>query len=314
MNPRDFNNVLAGQNDSRIGFNHCGYDWSLDRGKNWADTGTSPPPFWQEILADGHTSDACSDPSGTFDHLGNAYVTGVFFDVFFPASAIFVAKSNAPLKGRFYHVPRSRIGGNPDPFQQYRTTPMGRPASDNDPDIFHDKELMQADSRPDSAKKGRVYVTWTRFEATPTPVGIRSPIVFSQSLDGGATWSRAVIISGVAGSFCTAFSGTPDSPNACDQDQGSHPVVGPDGTIYVIFGNGNTPELGVNQVLMVKCTPDKVCDKETDWTPPRPYRRSDRDTSYWRSRQRRWLPGWSPVPPTKWLSGARVHGDDDLRR
>ena len=35
VNPRDFSNVLAGQNDSMVGFNHCGYDWSLNRGNDW---------------------------------------------------------------------------------------------------------------------------------------------------------------------------------------------------------------------------------------------------------------------------------------
>jgi hypothetical protein len=263
VNPRDFTNVLAGQNDSMVGFNHCGYDWSLDRGRTWGSVGTQPPPFYQELFVTGDTADACSDPSGTFDHLGNAYVTGVFFEVADVESSIWVAKSNAAIKGRFYHEPR-----HVDAFQEYRTAVMGEPASDADPDVFHDKELMQADSRPDSPKKGNVYVTWTRFETTATPVGGRSPIVFSQSTDGGATWSRQVIISGSSGTFCTVFSGTPDNPNACDQDQGSHPVVGPDGTIYVIFGNGNTPELGINQVLMVKCPPTEDCNEETDWTPP----------------------------------------------
>lgn len=253
VNPVNFRNLIAGQNDSRIGFNRCGYDWSLDRGRRWGDTGTAPPPFYNEILDDGATADACSDPSATFDDLGNAYVTGVLFDIFSPASALFVAKSNAPFTGLFYHTPF------PLPFQEYRTTPMGRPASDNDPDIFHDKELMIADSRSTSPKKGRVYVTWTRFDPA------RSPIVFSQSLDGGANWSPAVIISGVSGVFCTVGGAT---PNACDQDQGSHPVVGADGTIYVIFGNANTPDFGVNQVLMVRCRAIFQCDREAHWEGP----------------------------------------------
>lgn len=263
VNPRDFDNVIAGQNDSMIGFNHCGYDFSFDRGRSWASVGTSPPPFYQELFQTGDTADACSDPAGSFDHLGNAYVTGVFFEVADVESSLWVAKSNWPNGGAFYHEPR-RV----DPWQEYRTAVMGEPANDNDPDIFHDKELMVADSRSTSPKKGRVYVTWTRFETNATPVGGRSPIVFSQSLDGGATWSRAVIISGASGSFCSHFSGTPDNPNACDQDQGSHPVVGPDGTIYVVFGNGNTPEAGVNQVLMVRCPPTKQCDTEADWEGP----------------------------------------------
>jgi hypothetical protein len=262
VNPLDFDNVLAGQNDSVIGFNHCGYDFSFNKGRTWGSVGTAPPPFWQFILKDNHTADACSDPAGTFDHLGNAYATGVLFDIASPASAIPVVKSNWPNGGAFWHT------AVPVPFQEYSTSPLSGPASDNDPNIFHDKELMVADSRSTSPKKGRVYVTWTRFETNATPVGGRSPIVFSQSKDGGATWSPQVIISGTSATLCTVVSGTPGNPNACDQDQGSHPVVGPDGTIYVIFGNGNTPLPGINQVLMVRCPATKDCGAETDWEGP----------------------------------------------
>jgi hypothetical protein len=262
VNPRDSRNVLAGQNDSVIGFNHCGYDWSLDRGGTWGSVGTAPPPFWQELFPTGDTADACSDPAGAFDHLGNAYVTGVFFEVADVESSIWVAKSNWPIKGRFYHEPREIA------FQEYRTAVMGEPVNTADPNVFHDKELMAADSRPDSPKKGRVYVTWTRFETNDTPVGGRSPIVFSQSVDGGATWSAPVIISGSSAEFCRVFSGTPGNPNACDQDQGSHPTVGPDGTIYVIFGNGNTPLPGINQILFVRCPATNDCDSESDWEGP----------------------------------------------
>jgi hypothetical protein len=259
VNPRDFDNITAGQNDSMVGFNHCGYDFSFDRGKSWASVGTSPPPFYQELFLTGDTADACSDPAGTFDHLGNAYVTGVFFEVADVESSIWVAKSNWPNGGAFYHNPA------PGPFQEYSTNQMGEPANSNDPNIFHDKELMVADSRSTSPKKGRVYVTWTRFQTVPPPLGGISPIVFSQSTDGGTTWSPPVVISGASAQFCTDFSFTPD---ACDQDQGSHPVVGPDGTIYVIFGNGNTPNPGFNQVLFVRCPATRNCDSSADWEGP----------------------------------------------
>lgn len=260
VNPLDFRNLIAGQNDSRIGFNHCGYDWSLNRGRRWGDTGTSPPPFYQELFfGTNDTADAYSDPAATFDHLGNAYVTGVFFDVAGNESAIWVAKSNAQFKGQLYHEPRQIA------FQEYRTAVMGEPANDNNPAVFHDKELMIADSRDTSPKKGRVYVTWTRFQALSAFPFQISPIVFSQSTDGGATWSPAVVISGASSAFCAVFSAT---PNACDQDQGSHPVVGPDGTIYVIFGNGNTPDAGFNQVLFVRCPPPNNCDNSAHWQGP----------------------------------------------
>ncbi len=68
LNPLDEKNIIAGQNDSRIGFNHCGYDWSFDGGKDWGD---QLPPFWQFVLLDGHTADACSDPTGAWDSSGN---------------------------------------------------------------------------------------------------------------------------------------------------------------------------------------------------------------------------------------------------
>src|SRR5439155_279508 len=70
VNPLNSKNLIAGQNDSRVGFNHCGYDWSLDGGNTWGD---QIPPFFQFILGDGHTADACSDPTAAFDSKGNAY-------------------------------------------------------------------------------------------------------------------------------------------------------------------------------------------------------------------------------------------------
>jgi hypothetical protein len=252
VNPTNQNNLIAGQNDSRIGFNHCGYDWSFDGGKTWGD---QLPPFWQFILADGHTADACSDPTATFDADGNAYVGGVLFDVNSDASAVVVAKSNAHIGGAFYHTPA------PGSFQEYSDTPLGVISSDPGPEIFNDKEFVVADSHSGSPKANNVYMTWTRFTLTD------SPIYFSQSTDGGATWSTPTEISGANPALCTVGSGEAD-PNACDQDQGSHPIVGPDGTIYVAFGNGNTPGVGINQVLFVTCPAAADCSDSASWTPP----------------------------------------------
>jgi hypothetical protein len=257
INPTNPNNLIAGQNDSRIGFNHCGYAWSFDGGKTWGD---QVPPFYQFLLASGHTADACSDPTATFDAAGNAYVGGILFDVASPASAFVVAKSNAPIGGAFYHTPAALS------FQTYRNTPLGVVANDNNPDIFHDKEFIVADSNPASPKANNVYATWTRFATTGVGVGGNSPIYFSQSTNGGATWSPGIEISS-ASPLCTDFSGSAN-PNACDQDQGSHPIVGPDGTIYVAFGNGNTPNLGGNQVLFVSCPAAADCTQPASWTAP----------------------------------------------
>src|SRR2546425_6053345 len=190
VNPLDDDNLIAGQNDSRLGFNHCGYDWSFDGGKTWGD---QTPPFWQFTLLAGHTADACSDPSATFDSKGNAYVTGVIFDVAANAfaNAIVVAKSNAPIGGAFYHSPAALS------FQTYRDVPLGVVANDNDPTIFHDKELMVADANAASPKHDNVYVTWTRFS------GGDSPTYFSQSTNGGANRAARGGIDGVDPSICT---------------------------------------------------------------------------------------------------------------
>ncbi len=227
INPTNEKNIIAGQNDSRVGFNHCGYDWSFDGGKRWGD---QVPPFWQFVLLDGHTADACSDPTLAFDSQGNAYSGGVFFDINSGANAVLAMKSNAPNGGSFYHSP-DPTGG----FQEYRDTPAGVIANDDGNEFANDKELMTADSHPSSPKKDNVYMTWTRFNAQN-----HSPIYFSQSTDGGANWSAPIEISGSNAALCTVPSVGP-----CNDDQGSNPVVASDGTIYVSFSNSNVPGAGV---------------------------------------------------------------------
>ncbi len=260
IDPNNPNHVVAGQNDSRIGFNHCGIDFSFNRGRRWGDM---IPPFSQFQLLDGHVADACSDPTSAFDSRGNAYFGGIIFDVAFAANAVVVTKSNAAFGGTFYHTPNSALS-----FQELRDNPLGVVANDNNPAIFNDKEFMNADSNPSSPKRDNVYMTWTRFnDATGHGVGFNSPIFFSQSTNGGATWSTGIEISGANAAICTIFSGETNAA-ACDQDQGSWPEVGPDGTLFVFFNNGNTPLFGVNQQLMVKCPATANCTVATNWTAP----------------------------------------------
>jgi hypothetical protein len=257
INPTNSQNLIVGQNDSRIGFNHCGYDFSFDGGRTWGD---QLPPFFQFINKDGVTFDACSDPTATFDASGNAYVGGVVFEINLADSGFLVEKSNAPIGGAFYHSPKS------GPFQLYLDNPPGVVANDNDPNIFNDKEFIVADNHTSSPNANNVYATWTRFNAaTGAGLGGNSPIYFSQSTDGGFTWSKGIEISGANATDCTIFSGETNA-NACDQDQGSHPVVGSDGTVYVAFGNGNTPINGVNQHLIVSCSAN--CNMASSWTAP----------------------------------------------
>ena len=259
------------------------------------------------MLADGHTADACSDPTATFDSQGNAYVGGVLFDVGSAASAFVVAKSNAGIGGAFYHSPA------PGPFQTYSDTPLGVVASDNDPNIFNDKEFIVADASKWSPKADNVYATWTRFDTSGCPGNpCHSPIYFSQSKDGGATWSPGIEISGSNATDCTAFSGEAD-PNACDQDQGSHPIVGRNGTVYVAFGNGNTPNLGVNQHMIVSCPASTDCSNPGRLDGTGEDRRRHRHPAVRPGRLDR-LPGRPAVPAAERLPARRLRRRLGLRR
>jgi hypothetical protein len=45
-NPAQPTNLLAGSNDSRVGYNQCSIAWSLDNGRHWGDL---LPPFRQKL-------------------------------------------------------------------------------------------------------------------------------------------------------------------------------------------------------------------------------------------------------------------------
>jgi hypothetical protein len=261
VNPNDTKNIIAGQNDSRLGYNQCGYDFTFDGGKTWGDF---QPPFHQVLFPNIHVGDFCSDPTGTFDSAGNEYIAGLELSLDGLDSAIVVAKSNAGIGGAFYHSPDSDLGA----FQTYADSPMGIPVLDENANIANDKELMASDNGADSSKNGNLYMVWTRFNFdTGQGVGADSPIDISQSTDGGNTWSAPLEISGSNSTYCTAFSGESDA-NACDQDQGGDPTVGPDGTVYVTFGNGNTATAGINQHMVVSCPATADCSLAASWTGP----------------------------------------------
>jgi len=270
-NPANRNNLIGGQNDSRVGFNQCGIDWSTDNGAHWGDM---LPPFRQRLNAPElmgptasnpnnntingdpgtfHTYDAGSDPANAADALGRAYFSCVIFDVNSFASGLYVTQSPAAARGSFYYnvpAPASK---------QFMVV------EDNTVEIFHDKNMISADRYHSSPNAGNVYVTWTvfRFNAScgAPPNGdenfCESPIFGSMSTDGGLTWSTPEKISGNAPGLCffgDFFQG--GAPNDCNFDQGSYSVALPNGDLQVIFNNGNTAAGNPNaQQLGVHCHP-----------------------------------------------------------
>jgi hypothetical protein len=101
--------------------------------------------------------------------------------------------------------------------------------------LFFDKEDATVDTNASSPYYGRVYVTWTGFYGDAQRT-LSSPILMAYSDDGGRTWSAPKEISGSNAQYCTFQTDGP--ANECDEDQGSAPRVGPDGTVYVAFMNG----------------------------------------------------------------------------
>jgi hypothetical protein len=271
-------NILIGQNDSRLGYNRQGVDYSFDTGGHWGDF---QPPTTQTNKMPSHgggctgagdqwTFDAVSDPALAFDGDGAAYFSAVSFDFINDGfTNIFVTKSNPGLKGTFFHTPDSSFGS----LQEYLDCPYGIPHDNFDDPLFSDdKEFIAADNWASSPYRGNVYVTWTIFDFHCGGGGFycASPIFFSRSTDGGATWSSPLEISGNS-SVCNLgdlFDPSRD-PHDCDFSQGSDPLVGPDGTIYVAFNNANTTkhcakgQSAVCQQLFVKST-----NGGTTWSDP----------------------------------------------
>jgi hypothetical protein len=273
FNPADPTNLVAGQNDARIGYNHCGFDFSLNNGATWGD---GVPPFFQRLndpaslaptAADrnrhtilggsgtAHTYDAASDPALAFDADGRAFYGCVLFDVNSNGSALIVTSSPPGAGGSFYN-------NVPEAGRRFIV------AEDNNSRVLHDKEFIAADFYAGSPNRDNVYVTWTVFRYSaacgpqpnpgPDERYCAAPIFGSMSTDHGLTWSTPEEISGSSNSLC--FFGDAFDPSrpahACDFDQGADPTVLPNGDLVVIFNNSNTPADDPNiQQLSVRCHP-----------------------------------------------------------
>lgn len=271
-NPANPRNLLAGQNDSRVGFNQCGIDYSLDAGRTWGD---QLPPFRQKlnnppaqlpttgdpnqhtILGDPgtlHTYDAASDPAVAFDSAGRGFFSCVVFDVASNASGLFVTQSPADAHGAYFDNIGSTLGDRG--FMV---------AEDNSPLVAHDKNFIAADAYPTSPNRDNVYVTWTvfRFSAkcrggtSQAPAFCTSAIYGSMSTDHAVTWSTPEEISGQSPLCPTGALFDPSRPaDECNNDQGSDPIVLPNGSLVVPFNNGNTAATNPNgQQLAVSCRP-----------------------------------------------------------
>jgi len=270
VNPVDPNVIVASTNDSKYFGNRTSVHFSLDGGRHWGDSelpvgrvaiGSVPGGQW--------SFDAITDPAHTWDSQGNLYYSAIAFDAFQDgASALVVWKANSCLLGSALHTPGS---GGCDPFvEPLNATPIVVRSNFDDQLLSDDKNLMAADSHPGSPFADNVYITWTIFRFDSSGFYLESPIFFSRSEDGGVSWSDALEISGNSADCVGGDLFDPtEAADTCNFDQGSYPLVGPDGAIYVTFNNCNTPEaaplggVGVCQQMVVKST-----DAGNTWAAP----------------------------------------------
>ncbi len=247
VDPNNPNRIVASANDyvartwscdisgtpcSALADGYSGTYFSNDGGSTWCCTSSDPSHLGTLIpgvtrLAGG-IYDAAGDPSVAFDSRGHVFYAGLGFN-----------RASAP----------NTVAVNKGTFDGSGHLSWGAPTFINQttsPSTLNDKEWIAVDSHVGSPFRDRIYVTWTRFIFNPqTGAYKQSPIFFVSSSNGGATFTSPKAISG----------------NVL-YSQGSRPVVGPDGTIYV-FWDGATRHQALDSTWMVKST-----DGGATWSKP----------------------------------------------
>jgi len=238
VDPNNPNRIVAAANDyvprtwacevngvpcSSLGDGYSGTYYSNDGGSTWCCGSSSPSDIGTLVPGIEHLVggpyDAGGDPALAFDSQGNVYYAGLGFN-----------RTSAP----------NTVTVNRGTFDGSGNLTWGAPTFVNQttsPAVFNDKEWIAADSHASSPYHDRVYVTFTRFIFNPvTGAYVQSPIMLAYSSDGGQTFSSPQAISGKV-----LYS------------QGSRPVVGPDGTLYV-FWDGATRLATLDSTYVVKST------------------------------------------------------------
>jgi hypothetical protein len=237
VDPNDPNRLVAGANDyvtrtwtctvsgtpcSALGDAYSGTYFSNDGGQTWCCTATDPAHLGTLIPGVEHLTggpyDAGGDPAVAFDSRGRAFYAGLGFN-----------RTSAP---NTVTVSRGTFSGGS--LSWSAPTFIGATTS---PATLNDKEWIAVDSNVSSPFRDRIYVTWTRFLFNAhNGRYTQSPIFFVSSSDGGQTFTAPKSISG------NVLYG-----------QGSHPVVGPDGALYV-FWDGAARLATKDSTYMVKST------------------------------------------------------------
>lgn len=196
VNPANPDLVVAGWND------YCS-DWmglgmSTNGGESWVNS--LVPGYATDTSVEGQQSpeylrtNAASDPVAAFNKSGTRLYVGA---ISFNGAA--GQKTNADVWVARYAVrPTTDPLYSTYPLDYLGTTTVGQgPSAANFKGRFNDKEMIEVD-RTGGPNAGNVYMCWTKF-----PSNGESTIYFSRSVDGGATFSHGIAISGrFAGQGC----------------------------------------------------------------------------------------------------------------
>jgi hypothetical protein len=243
---------------------------SFDGGTAWF--GSPPFPHGFNTMVPGFPTDtsaaglasplhglaAAGDPVIRFDRSGNLLVGGIAFNrVFDPDdrpldTAAFVARYQF-TPGTPATASTTTSAGSPPHFTYQGTSIVDRgaigfavPGVVGFAGNFTDKPWMEVDLNSPAASpcSGNVYLADTNFH------GLRgsSPVVFSRSTDGGATWSSPRTISS-------------GGQQGASHNQGADIAVAPNGTVYVAFEAFS--QQGLDTINLVKST-----DCGSHWTNP----------------------------------------------
>jgi hypothetical protein len=247
VDPNHANRIVAASNDyvtrtwtcmingipcSALGDGYSGTYFSNNGGQTWCCVATDPNNLGTLIPGVEHLTggiyDAGGDSNVFFDNIGNVYFTGLGFDRAQAPNTVTLSKGTFDASGTLHWGPPTFIG---------QTT---------SPAIFNDKPWSASDNNPTSPFYGRLYVSWTRFIFNPiNGAYVQSPIIFAYSTDGGQTFSTPQLV----------------ASNVL-YSQGSHVLVGSDGTVYVLW-DGDTRLGPFDSTWMTKST-----DGGVTWAPP----------------------------------------------
>ena len=266
--------VAESANDYRL-VPHTGDTWmpiylSLDGGATWFGSPPFPngyntmvPGFPTDTSAAGLASpllglDGAGDPVIRFDRSGNLLVGGIAFNRNFdpgerPLDTVSFVARYQYTPGTPATASTTTSAGSPPHFTYQGTSIVDRgaigfavPGVVGFAGNFTDKPWMEVDLNSPSASacSGNVYFADTNFHGARGS----SPVVFSRSTDGGATWSSPRTISS-------------GGPEGASHNQGADIAVAPDGTVYVAFEAFSQQAL--DTINLVKST-----DCGLHWTQP----------------------------------------------